>query len=58
MIVSVSPDSSCCGIWLNAYCAVPGTSVNTQMTSKRSPGHAEGMTVPGAVGSDVAMAGM
>ena len=60
MVVAVSPDSSCWGIWLKANWAGvdPGTSVKVQMTSKRSPGHGWGMTVPGAVGSDEASAGM
>ena len=55
MTVSVSPDRSCCGIWVKVYWAeVPGASVNVQMTSKRSSGHAEGMTVPATAGSDEA----
>ena len=35
-----------------------GTRVNVQTTSKRSSGYVWGMTVPGAVGSDEAIAGM
>ena len=35
-----------------------GISVKVQMTSKRSPGHCWGMTVPGITGSDEASAGM
>jgi hypothetical protein len=35
----------------------PGTSMKAQTTSKRSPGHSCGMTVPGTAGSDEASAG-
>ena len=56
----LSPDSSCWGIWPKVYWAGadPGTSVKVQMTSKRSPCHFSGMTVPALVGSDEASAGM
>src|ERR1700685_1907216 len=60
MTVGASPDRSCCGIWPKVYWAgdAPGTRVNVQMTSKRSPGHGAGITVPATVGKAVARAGM
>jgi hypothetical protein len=57
MVLSVSPDSSSCGTWAKEY-LLSVASVNVQMTSKRSSGHAFGMTVPWTKGSADASAGM
>ena len=56
-LMSVSPDSSSCGTWAKEYSSLV-TSVNIQITSKRSSGHVFGMTVPWTNGSADASAGM
>ena len=50
MTVLMSPERSRCGIWLKVYWLAPEARVNTQMTSKRSPGHACGIIVPATAG--------
>ena len=59
MIVTESPGRSCCGSCEKAYLggAEPGCRVSAQMTSKRSPGHLPGMSVPGAAGKAAASGG-
>lgn len=58
--VSVSPDSSRCATWPKTYCValVPAASVKVQITSNRSPGHTDGITVFATTGNEVASAGM
>jgi hypothetical protein len=67
MMVSTSPESSCCGIWAKAYWAAGAgaagagpaeTSVKAQITSKRSSGQVCGIDVPATAGRDEASAGM
>src|SRR5690349_18821671 len=56
---SVSPGSSCCGIWLSSYTGRAAEArVKHQMMSNRSSGHVAGIAVGSVVGIAAAIRGM